>query len=211
LDIGCGDGRTSYILKNIAGAYLGVDCIQEMIDVCKRKFGEEYFRRADVRDLSFLDDSSFDFALFSFNGFDCIGHEGRLTGLKEIHRVLRPDKLLVFSSHNRNHKNIQQRPRLKISLNPIDLARGFYDYIVTLQRYHRNRKKEFFCPEYAVIRDPDQGFANLYYYIGRKEQIAQARLAGFRVIDMYDVFGNPLLEDSDDSDSPWIYYVARKT
>ena len=210
LDVGCGGGRTSYILKNIAGAYLGVDYTQEMINVCKRKFGEKYFRRADVRDLSFLDNSSFDFAIFSFNGLDCIDHESRLAGLKEIHRVLKPEKLLVFSSHNRNYKNMLQRPRLNTSLNPIRQALWFYEYVFALPKYYRNRKKEFFCQEYAIIRDPDQGFSNLYYYIGRKEQVVQAMLAGFQIIDMYDIFGNLLREDSDDSHSAWIYYVARK-
>lgn len=211
LDIGCGGGRTSYILKNIAGTYLGVDYIQEMVDVCKQKFGEKYFRRADVRNLSFSDNSSFGFVLFSYNGLDYIDHVSRLIGLKEIYRVLKPKRLFVFSSHNRNYKNMRHGPQLNTNLNPIKQAMELYEYIISLRRYYLNRKKEFSCSEYAIIRDQDMGFANLCYYIGRKEQIAQARLAGFQIIDMYDVFGNLLYEDSDDSHSAWIYYVARKT
>jgi hypothetical protein len=34
---------------------------------------------------------------------------------------------------------------------------------------------------------------------------------GFETIEMYDTLGNTLDINSDDADSAWIYYVARKT
>jgi len=33
---------------------------------------------------------------------------------------------------------------------------------------------------------------------------------GFETIEMYDTLGNVLNLDSDDKDSAWIYYVAKK-
>lgn len=210
LDIGCGGGRTSYILKKIATSYIGIDFCEAMVDACKQKFGTEEFMYADVRDLHVFQDCSFDFVMFSFNGFDCINHAGRLTGLREIYRVLKPQRLFVFSSHNRNYKYARTRPRLSFGINPITQLSNVYYFILAMRNYLHNRKKEIFCPEYAIICDQDYDHSHLHYYIGKEEQIGQAKNAGFQVIEMYDLHGNLLQPQGDDSYSAWIYYVARK-
>jgi len=50
----------------------------------------------------------------------------------------------------------------------------------------------------------------LTYYIDKVNQIKQLEDVGFETIDMYDTLGNMLFQDSDDKDSAWIYYVAKK-
>jgi len=50
----------------------------------------------------------------------------------------------------------------------------------------------------------------LTYYIDKVNQIKQLEDVGFETIDMYDTLGNILFPGSDDKDSAWIYYVAKK-
>lgn len=40
LDIGCGGGRTTAILKNLSSGYIGLDYSLEMIESCKKKISQ---------------------------------------------------------------------------------------------------------------------------------------------------------------------------
>ncbi len=210
LDIGCGAGRTTTLLRHIAGRYTGIDYSEEMIRVCRERFPQETFIRCDVRSLTPFSDGAFDVAFFSFNGLDYVPPEGRLAGLREIHRVLKEHGLFVFSSHNRNYRHISRNPQLCLCLNPFTQIKNAFCFLKCVFRHARNKKKELSLPEYAVLNDPAHDYALLTYYIEKKAQIAQARQDGFEIIDMYDTQGNRLNAESGDSNSPWIYYVARK-
>jgi len=71
-----------------------------MVDAAKDRYPDREFRQVDARDLSAFADESFDFVLFSYNGLDCVGHADRLQVLAEVHRVVRPGGVFMFSSHN---------------------------------------------------------------------------------------------------------------
>lgn len=99
-DLGCGTGRTTFPLKQQGFDVVGIDLSKEMIGFAKRKYPSVDFRVMNACQLEFLDES-FDYVFFSLNGLDCIvPYEKRLACLKEIHRVLKRNGLLVFSSHN---------------------------------------------------------------------------------------------------------------
>ena len=101
LDIGVGGGRTTGYLAANAGRYVGLDYSQEMVVAAQVKYPELQFHCADACDLSFLADGSFDVAVFSFNGIDCIPTDAaRSACLREVGRVLRAGGRFVFSSHN---------------------------------------------------------------------------------------------------------------
>lgn len=210
LDIGCGAGRTSHVLKNMSPSYMGVDASEGMVAACENKFGAGSFMRADARDMAAFKESSFDFVFFSFNGIDCVNHQDRLKVLSEVKRVLGARKLFAFSSHNRNYRHARIRPKPDICVNPITMAKNVYIYAKALARFSANRKKEVICEEYAIITDKDYGFSNLYYYIGKDQQVRQARQAGFEIIEMLDTRGESVSIGDDDSNSAWIYYIGRK-
>lgn len=100
LDVGCGTGRTTYPLYEMGYDVIGIDVSDEMVDRAAELFPEIPFRVGDATDLDFGTDR-FDYALFSHNGLDYVHPESaRVTALRELGRVLKPDGLLVFSTHN---------------------------------------------------------------------------------------------------------------
>ncbi len=210
LDIGCGSGRTTAILKNLSSGYIGIDYSMTMIESCRERFKDVNFARGDVREMNEFKDSEFDYVMFSFNGLDSINHEGRRKGLREIHRVLKQDGLFIFSSHNRNHRYAISRPKMKLSTMPCEQAGNFIKFFKSIRNRLRNKNLQVFNEQYAIINDVAHNYAMLTYYIDKVNQVKQLEGMGFETIEMYDTPGNMLNLDSDDRDSAWIYYVARK-
>ena len=101
LDLGVGGGRTTAYLSSIAARYVGVDYASEMIVACRKKFPQLEFQTENASDLSRFATSSFDAVVMAFNGMDyVIPDEFRFRALQEIRRVLKPEGILIFSSHN---------------------------------------------------------------------------------------------------------------
>ena len=210
LDVGCGSGRTTAILKNLSNGYVGIDYSLDMIESCRKRFKGVRFLHGDVREMNEFKDEEFDYIIFSFNGLDSINHEDRLKGLREIYRVLKQDCLFVFSSHNRNHRYAISRPEMEFSTMPCKQAGNFIKYFKSTCNRLRNKNHQVFEDQYAIINDVAHNYAMLTYYIDKINQLKQLENMGFETIEMYDTLGNTLDINSDDSDSAWIYYVARK-
>jgi SAM-dependent methyltransferase len=103
LDLGVGAGRTAYTFAALTRTYVGIDYAPAMIEACRRRFGEterQQFLCCDATDLRALADNSFDLALFSFNGIDCVNIDQRQQVLREVGRVLRPGGHFFFSTHS---------------------------------------------------------------------------------------------------------------
>jgi SAM-dependent methyltransferase len=101
LDLGVGGGRTTAYLSSMAARYVGVDYASEMVAACRKKFPQVEFETENASDLSRFATSSFDAVVMAFNGMDyVIPDEARFRALREICRVLKPEGILIFSSHN---------------------------------------------------------------------------------------------------------------
>ncbi len=210
LDLGCGAGRTTSHLYNLGKDYIGIDYSLEMIEVCRERFNDVCFIHGDVRNLSMIEDGYCDFVLFAYNGLDSVSHEGRLIGLREIHRVLCKDGLFVFSAHNKNYRDAISRPGITYTFNLHAMMNNIINFVISTYNHTWHRKSQQFEEEYSILNDRAHNYAMLTYYIDKKNQISQLAKIGFDVIEMFDTDGNVLEQDSDDADSAWIYYVARK-
>lgn len=101
LDLGVGGGRTTAYLSSIAARYVGVDYALEMVAACRKKFPQLQFETENASDLSRFASSSFDAIVMAFNAMDYVfPDEFRFRAQREIHRVLKPEGILIFSSHN---------------------------------------------------------------------------------------------------------------
>jgi len=210
LDIGCGAGRTSFYFRNFTSDYIGVDYSENMIKASKKCYPELSFQHCDARDLSCFADNHFDFIIFSYNGIDYITNEDRLKALKEIHRVLKPKGMFVFSTHNRNFSNIETIPSFQFSLNPINFIKNSLAYIKQKLNSAKLRSNNIENEDYSILNDSGNNFSLLTYYISKEKQISQLNSIGFSLLELFDMKGQALAENSDDSDDAWIYFVTQK-
>ncbi len=106
LDVGCGAGRTTFGLHqlgfhNIIGIDIHPDMISSAKELANQKQVHLDFRVGDATNLEF-EASSFDSLLFSFNGVMTIpGPENRIKAFQEVHRVLKPNGIFIFTTHDR--------------------------------------------------------------------------------------------------------------
>jgi len=93
LEIGPGAGRwTVELLKRGAGTLVGVDLSEKCVEMCRKRFadaGNASFRTNDGRDLSFLDDASFDF-VWSFDVFVHMEADVIRAYFEGFRRLMRP-------------------------------------------------------------------------------------------------------------------------
>ena len=102
LDVGCGTGRTTIPLAEMEYDTIGIDLSPAMIRIAKTlSTGLSVpFKVMDAADLKF-EDCAFDAALFSYNGIELLpGREGKKQVLRELHRVLKPDGVFIFTTHS---------------------------------------------------------------------------------------------------------------
>lgn len=100
LDLGCGAGRTTKILRQNFDMVIGTDISRPMIEKAQKLHPDINFNIASATNLPYADEW-FDAVFFSFNGLDYLYPETeREKALREIKRVLKPGGLFAYSSHN---------------------------------------------------------------------------------------------------------------
>ena len=215
LDIGVGGGRTVEALRGISDDYLGIDNSQAMIDACRQRFPGVRFELADARALAGVADHSIYLAVFSCNGIGMVSHADRLKILDEVHRVLQPGGLFVFSNHNRNSPEFHRGfrfPQFAWSANPLRLLvrslRFAGDTVLRIRNRRRFRPHEVHDEDYSIINDVCHHYGTMLYYVGLDQQRRQLVAAGFEAeAEAYDLDGRHV---HDDTAHDSIAYIARK-
>ena len=100
LDVGVGGGRTLPELTAMSRCYTAIDYAAPMIEHCRSKFPGASLFCCDVRKMTIFADRTFDVVCALVNGLADLPDKGRRRALAEIHRVLRPKGLFIFSAHN---------------------------------------------------------------------------------------------------------------
>lgn len=210
LELGCGAGRLTGYLAEIAGATHGIDISPAMIDYCRRTYPNATFSVGDIRDVARLGTGSFDAVVAADNVLDVLGDTDRGLVLDGIHEVLSPEGLLVLSTHNLGYAPHLADP---ITIGGQGLLRGG----LTLLRwpfwqFNRLRLRRFERSEagYAILNDVSHDYMALHYYIARDAQEAQLVRHGFELVECLGPDGERVPPGADAPGAPWLHYVARR-
>lgn len=210
LDIGVGTGRTTHYLAPLAARYTCIDYSARMIGHMRQHFPGVEALQADMRNLSPFADASFDFVLAPNNVMDAVSHVDRLTVLGEVHRVLRPNGIFIFSSHNRDYAKASAGPQLEFSRNPVTQLMNLAIFVRQLANHWRTGKLRRTESEYSLLDDGGHDYTLLHYYVDEAHQELQLNGAGFEMLDVFAYSGFVKAREEKDVKSPSLHYVARK-
>jgi ubiquinone/menaquinone biosynthesis C-methylase UbiE len=212
LDIGIGAGRSTRFLIPLAGSYVGVDYSSEMVKESSVHFPDARLEVRDARDLSAYANAEFDVVVFSFNGMDCLSHEGRLQAMNEIQRVLKPGGLFAFSSHNRDRQEVKPYAlqNLILSKHPISLLKNLAQFWRGIRNWQHSSKLRDENAEYSLRSDSSNLFTTPLYYISKDAVCQQLERHGFQVEAMYDRKGQRTNIGEFDAISGWFFFASRK-
>jgi SAM-dependent methyltransferase len=229
LDLGVGGGRTTPYLSARAARYVGVDYAREMIALCQRKFPGVSFVVADAAKLSAFADASFGVAVMAFSGLDYVLPESsRRAALAEIHPVLKPSGVFIFSSHNPraiwhrpawNPRRLEQMARRLAGdggwlfhmtwslLSVVRVALAFAEALLkSCQRALRRLPARAFWRGEGCMVDSAHG-GLLTHYAVPGEVHRELRAAGFELLQ---IAGDDYPEKSREFTTDWYYYVFSK-
>lgn len=103
LDFGCGWGRIiRFFLKDVEATGLwGIDCYQEMIDLCKTQNLRCNFETIGTMPPTRFPDASFDL-IYLYSVFSHLSEEAHLKWLQEFHRLLKPSGMVIATTRPRD-------------------------------------------------------------------------------------------------------------
>lgn len=210
LELGCGGGRLSGYLNELARDFHGLDISPPMVAHCRRLYPDGTFELGDLRELSRYDSSSFDVVFASFNVIDVLNDAERRDVLAELHRMLLPGGLLMMSTHNLAHAPSIPRPTRIGTRNPVRIVRR----LLRMPRRERNRRRllplQSEHGDYAILTDEAHEYGILHYYIGRDAQARQLAEAGFELLECLDLDAHPVEAGQSAPSHAELHYVARR-
>lgn len=208
LDVGVGGGRTTVHFAPKVKSYLGVDYAREMVDACKARFADRpewRFELADARKLPYPD-QHFDFVLFSHCGLDYVSHEDRRAIFDEMRRVLTPDGIFCFSTHN------LQRARVLLEGEDDEgaLQRLFKGLGRSRLRRMNPPLRELETQQHAILNDGAFRSGARTYHVRPAAQVAELSARGFPNVRVMSAQTGLTLSDTESARTvePWLYYLC---
>jgi SAM-dependent methyltransferase len=206
LELGCGAGRLTGHLLEVANEVHAIDVSPTMLNACLAAYPDVRGALGNVRDLSGFVEDSFDAVVAGFSVLDVLNDEERRRALIDLRRMVVPGGLLIFSTHNRDVGPDRPIDRFRRGAGAaIAMALRTPQWLPNRRRLTSQQREE---PGYAILNDSSHDFGALHYYITRDDQERQLAELGFTLLECLDLKGL-VVEPGDRSTSSELHFLAR--
>jgi SAM-dependent methyltransferase len=209
LELGCGAGRLSGHLLELARELHGVDVSRAMVAHSRRTLAGGVFSVCDLRDVAGLRGGPYDVVVATYNVLDVLGDADRCALLEQLRGLLVDGGLLIMSSHNRAHAPVlgtHLRVLLGSPRRPLQSVRRLP---LRLRNRRRLRPLQIATSRYAIRNDEAHDFSLLHYHISRDAQERQLHELGYELLDCLDLDGRTVPRGGQARRCPELHYLAR--
>ena len=117
LDVACGTGNISKLLKELDFRIVGVDMSEDMISVAKKKFPQDVFITSDVRNFSLSDKvkSEITFAVSFYDSLNyLLSDKDMLKALQGVYNNIPSDTIFLFDMNTTQHVQAAQKYKPRV-------------------------------------------------------------------------------------------------
>jgi SAM-dependent methyltransferase len=210
LELGCGAGRLTGYLLEVAESVHGIDISKRMVDHCRGAYPHGTFSVQDLRDLEGPTDGPFDAVIGTYNVLGILGDAERRRVLGEIRELLVPGGLMMISAHNLAFASKLRSPTDLRARNIVRRAGRLALMPLRLRNRRGLVELQSSGPGYAIVNDDAHEYRLLHYYISRDAQEQQLRELGFEFVECLDNEGHVVAPGESAGEWVELYYVARR-
>lgn len=209
IELGCGTGRVTGHLVAGGAEVDAVDVSAPMLAEARRRHPRATFHLLDMRGIGSFAEASFDAVIATCNVLDVLDDDDRRAVLRDVRRLLRPDGILVFSSHNRGHITRLREPWQLPLRSPPRLVNGLIRLPFRLRNRRRLQPFVVHGDDYEILNDAAHDWRLLQYYIAPAAQRRQLADCGFELLASLTLDGAPVSDGEDAAEHVELHYVAR--
>ena len=216
LELGCGAGRLTAHLCEIAESVHGIDISPSMVAYCRQTYPNATFSEADLRDLSAFEAEPFAAVFAPFNVLGVLDDAERKRSARRDPpgadprrptRLLRAQPGLGTESARAGDGDpgarLRRQPRRRGEWHRAPAAAAF----ATTAGCANTSKS---CPEYAILNDSGHDYSLLHYYISHDGQARQLAEHGFGLVECLDLDAGSVTAGELAPACYELHYVARR-
>jgi len=208
LELGSRGDRLTALLAAHAESLTGLGRSTPTVELCRSLHPTARFLERDIRDLDSFEDAQFEAIVAGHAEIDLLGNAQRRLLLDRLRRIVAPDGILIFSSHNLGCESLVPAPGRHLGVHPLRAM----SRLARLPRALRNRAALGRLQErelgYAILNTPTEDYSLLHYHISRDSQDRQLRDHGFLLLECLAPDGAIIGEGSFAYGSRQLHYAA---
>ena len=208
LELGSRGDRLTALLSAHARSLVGLGRSTPTVELCRSLHPTARFLERDVRDLDSFEDGSFDAIVAGHAEIDLLGDFQRRLLLDRLRRIITPDGVLIFSSHNLGSESMVARPGRHLGLHPLRAIRRLARLPRSLGNHARLAALQQREHGYAILNTPAEDYSLLHYFISRDGQERQLADHGFLLLECLAPDGAEIGVGGFGYGSQQLHYVA---
>lgn len=208
LELGSRGDRLTGLLAANSKSLIGLGRSTPTVELCRSLHPTAKFLERDIRDLDSFEDGQFEGIVAGHAELDLLGDAQRRLLLDRLRRIIAPDGVLIFSSHNLGCESLVPAPGRHLGWHPLRAV----SRLARTPRALRNRAMLGRLQQrehgYAILNTPAEDYSLLHYHISRDGQERQLREHGFLMLECLRPDGAVVGEGSFAYGSHRLHYAA---